>query len=59
MRPPFLVEENEHNFLQPSDLNFVHPLANTMKIMVCHVFVMCHVSGMGYLLYILFCYFCI
>ena len=37
VRPPILSEENKYNLLQPSDPNFVHPLANTMKVMVCHV----------------------
>ena len=37
VRPPILVEHNNCNLLQPSDPNFVHPLANKMKIMVRHV----------------------
>ena len=37
VRPPILVEENKYNLLQLSYPNFVHPLANTMKILVCHI----------------------
>ena len=39
VRPLILAEENKYNLLhiQPSDPNFVHPLANTMRMMVCHV----------------------